>query len=46
MGESLTAIAKLAPKSELAEGLAVSYSGGSGLSDDITKWLEKNGVIK
>ncbi len=36
----------LAPQSELAEGLAVSYSGGSSLSDDIAKWLEKNGVKK
>lgn len=45
-GQSLTAIAKLAPQSELAEGLAVSYSGGSSLSDDIAEWLEKNGVKK
>lgn len=45
-GQSLTAIAKLAPQSELAEGLAVSYSGGSSLSDDVAQWLEKNGVKK
>lgn len=36
-GQSLTAIAKLAPQPELAEGLAVSYLGGNSLSDDIAK---------
>lgn len=45
-GQSLTAIAKLAPQSEIGEGLAVSYSGGSSLPDDIGKWLEQNGVAK
>lgn len=45
-GQSLTSIAKLAPQAELAEGLAVPYSGGNSLSDDISKWLEKNGVKK
>lgn len=32
------------PEAELLEGLAVSYSGGSGLADDISAWLETNGV--
>lgn len=45
-GQSLTAIAKLAPDSTMGEGPAVSYSGDSGLPDDITKWLEKNGIKK
>ena len=45
-GQSLTAIAKLAPDATMGEGLAVSYSGDSGLSDDIAEWLEKNGVKK
>ncbi len=45
-GQSLTAIAKLAPDATMGEGIAVSYSGDSGLPDDITKWLEKNGVKK
>ncbi len=45
-GQSLTAIAKLAPQSELAEGLAVSYSGDNSLPDEIAEWLEKNGVKK
>lgn len=39
-GQSLTAIAKLAPNAELGEGLAVSYSGGASLSDDAAAWLE------
>lgn len=45
-GQSLTAIAKLAPEAVISEGLAVSYSGGSGLQDDISGWLERNGIQK
>lgn len=41
-GQSLTAITKLAPDAMLGEGLAVSYSGGSGLSSDVAAWLEEN----
>ncbi len=44
-GQSLTAITKLAPDAVLGEGLAVSYSGGSGLSGDITAWLEENNIL-
>lgn len=43
-GQSLTAITKLAPDAVLGEGLAVSYSGGSGLSSDVTAWLEENNI--
>ncbi len=43
-GQSLTAIAKLAPNSTMGEGLSVHYSGGSTLSDDISNWLKLNGV--
>jgi len=43
-GQSLTAIAKLVPNAEMAEGLAVSYSGGQGLPDEISKWLSLNGI--
>ena len=39
-----TAIAKLAPNAKIGEGLSVHYSGGSSLSKDVAKWLEKNGV--
>ncbi|MDE6259378.1 MAG: SUMF1/EgtB/PvdO family nonheme iron enzyme [Oscillospiraceae bacterium] len=43
-GQSLTAITKLVPDAVLGEGLAVSYSGGSGLSGDVTAWLEENNI--
>ena len=43
-GQSLTAIAKLAPNAKLGEGLSVHYSGGGSLSKDVTKWLAKNGM--
>ncbi len=43
-GQSLTAIAKLAPDSEMGEALSVHYSGGSSLPDDIAGWLEINGI--
>lgn len=43
-GQSLTAIAKLAPDAQMGEGLSVHYSGGSSLPDDVAEWLEKNGI--
>ncbi|MDE6732185.1 MAG: NAD(P)H-dependent oxidoreductase, partial [Oscillospiraceae bacterium] len=43
-GQSLTAIAKLAPDSMLGEGLSIHYSGGSALADDVTKWLKTNNI--
>lgn len=43
-GQSLTAIAKLAPDAQMGEGLSVHYSGGNSLPDDVEEWLEKNGV--
>ena len=43
-GQSLTAIAKLAPKAKLMSGLSIHYSGGNTLSKDVANWLEKNGV--
>ncbi len=43
-GQSLTAIAKLAPDAVMGEGLSVHYSGGSALSGDVTAWLETNGI--
>lgn len=45
-GQSLTAITKLAPDSIMGEALAVSYSGGSTLPDDITEWLKTNRIIE
>ena len=45
-GQSLTAIAKLAPDSVLGEGLSVHYSGGSSLSSDVAAWLKENGLTR
>lgn len=41
-GQSLTAIAKLAPASNMGQGLSVHYSGGATLSEDVAAWLEVN----
>ena len=43
-GQSLTAIAKLAPDSELGEGLSVHYSGGADLPEEIKVWLDANKI--
>ena len=43
-GQSLTAIAKLAPQAVMGEGLSVHYSGGADLPDDISEWLAGNGI--
>ncbi len=43
-GQSLTAIAKLAPQAVIVPGLSVHYSGGSGLPDDVRAWLESQGI--
>ncbi len=44
-GQSLTAIAKLAPNSVIGEGLSIHYSGGSSLPDDVEAWLKTNRII-
>jgi len=41
-GQSLTAIAKLAPKAKIGKGLSVHYSGGPALPKDVEKWLKDN----
>ena len=43
-GQSLTAIAKLAPNAQIDDGLSIHYSGGNSLSKDVEKWLKKVGV--
>ena len=43
-GQSLTAIAKLAPQALVAPGLSVHYSGGSGLPEEIRSWLLQNNI--
>lgn len=44
LGQSQTAIAKLVPNAALAEGLAINYSGGSSMPDDVAAWLAENGI--
>ena len=44
-GQSLTAIAKLAPDAAMGEALSVHYSGGSSLSDDVSEWLKTNNIL-
>ncbi len=44
-GQSLTAIAKLAPDAELGEGLSVHHSGGNELQGDVEEWLKANKII-
>ncbi|MBR3356557.1 MAG: SUMF1/EgtB/PvdO family nonheme iron enzyme [Solobacterium sp.] len=43
-GQSLTAIAKLAPDAVMGEGLSIHYSGGAALPDDVSAWLDANGI--
>lgn len=43
-GQSLTAIAKLAPNAAMGDALSIHYSGGSELSSDVTDWLNRNGI--
>ncbi len=45
-GQSLTAIAKLAPQAQLGEPLSVHYGGGSDLPQVIDRWLAANGLAK
>jgi flavodoxin len=45
-GQSLTAIAKLAPRSKIGDALSVHYSGDASLPDAIMAWLRKNGIAE
>lgn len=45
LGQSVTTIGKLAPASNLTEGLSVHYRGGSSLSANIDEWLKNNKLI-
>lgn len=44
LGQSITAISKLAPNAQIGEPLSVHYSGGASLPRDISAWLAKNGI--
>lgn len=43
-GQSLTAIAKLAPDAAMGEALSIHYSGGSSMPDDVRNWLAASGI--
>jgi flavodoxin len=44
LGQSVSAIAKLSPRSKILEALSVHYSGGNSLRNDISAWLRKIGI--
>lgn len=44
LGQSVSAIAKLAPKARVLEGFAVHYGGDSSLSADMDAWLKQHGL--
>lgn len=44
LGQSVTDIAKLAPRASIKEALSVHYGGGSSLPRDIDNWLAKSGL--
>ena len=46
LGQSVSAITKLAPNANIGKPLSVHYSGGSSLTSDINKWLKDNGIEK
>jgi flavodoxin len=44
LSQSVSAIAKLAPRSKIGKPLSVSSSGGSSLPNDISAWLNSNSI--
>ena len=44
LGQSVSAISKLAPNAVVKDGLSIYYSGGSSLAEDVSEWLVKCGV--
>ena len=45
LGQSISAIGKSSPSSEILTPLAIHYGGGVRLERDIKSWLQENGVI-
>ena len=43
-GDSVSDLSKLVPDSYVGIGFEVNYSGGSGLSDEISEWLALSGI--
>lgn len=44
LGQSVTDIAKLCPRSRILDALSVHYSGGGSLPREIDAWLQKTGM--
>lgn len=44
LGQSVSAISKLAPDSTIGSGLSIYYSGGSEMPDRVSAWLNENGL--
>lgn len=44
LGQSVSAISKLCPNSEIKDALSISYAGGRSLTNEIDQWLAKNGI--
>lgn len=45
-GKSVSVLSKLVPKSYVGNGFEFEYGVGNRLSSNLSKWLEKNKVIK
>lgn len=43
-GDSVSDLSKLVPDSYVGIGFEFNYSGGSGLSDEISEWLALSGI--
>ena len=43
-GQSLIAIAKLAPDTDMGQALAICYSGGTAMPENVSDWLNINGI--
>ena len=41
LGQSVTAISKLAPAAHVSQGLSIYYSGGSDMQQQVTDWLAR-----
>lgn len=44
LGQSVSAISKLAPDATIGNALAIYYAGGADMPSDVSSWLESNGI--
>ena len=45
-GDSVSDLSKMVPDSYVGIGFEFNYSGGSGLSGELSEWLEESGIKK